>query len=51
MRGLIAWLGLKEITVPFERAPRGAGETKYPLSKMLSFAWRQSLRSLQCRCV
>ena len=39
MRGLIAWLGLKEITVPFDRAPRAAGETKYPLSKMLRFAW------------
>jgi glycosyltransferase involved in cell wall biosynthesis len=39
MRGLVAWLGLKEALVPFQRQPRAAGETKYPLSKMLGFAW------------
>jgi dolichol-phosphate mannosyltransferase len=39
MRGLAAWLGLREIIVPFERKARGAGETKYPLLKMLRFAW------------
>ena len=39
MRGMATWLGLKEAVVPFERAPRAAGETKYPLLKMLRFAW------------
>jgi polyisoprenyl-phosphate glycosyltransferase len=39
MRGIATWLGLKEAVVPFERAPRAAGETKYPLLKMLRFAW------------
>lgn len=39
IRGLVAWLGLKEIILPFERQPRIAGETKYPLRKMLQFAW------------
>lgn len=39
MRGLVAWLGLKEAVVPFERQPRAAGETKYGLWKMLRFAW------------
>lgn len=39
MRGLIAWLGLREAFVPFTRAPRAAGETKYPLHKMVRFAW------------
>lgn len=39
MRGLVAWLGLKEAILPFERQPRAAGETKYPLWKMLRFAW------------
>jgi dolichol-phosphate mannosyltransferase len=39
MRGLIAWLGLKEATVPFVRAPRAAGTTKYPTLKMAAFAW------------
>jgi hypothetical protein len=39
MRGLVAWLGLREAILPFERQPRAAGETKYPLLKMLRFAW------------
>jgi glycosyltransferase involved in cell wall biosynthesis len=39
MRGMVAWMGLKEAVVPFQRQPRAAGETKYPLIKMLRFAW------------
>ena len=39
MRGLVAWLGLKEAVLPFEREARAAGETKYPFTKMLRFAW------------
>jgi polyisoprenyl-phosphate glycosyltransferase len=39
MRGMVAWLGLKEAILPFERQPRAAGETKYPLLKMLRFSW------------
>jgi polyisoprenyl-phosphate glycosyltransferase len=39
MRGLVAWLGLKEAILPFERQPRAGGETKYSLLKMLRFAW------------
>ena len=39
MRGLVAWLGLKEAILPFERQPRAAGATKYPVLKMLRFAW------------
>ncbi len=39
MRGLVAWLGLKEVTVPFERPPRAAGKTKYPTMAMVRFAW------------
>ncbi|HTS50760.1 MAG TPA: glycosyltransferase family 2 protein [Bryobacteraceae bacterium] len=39
MRGLVSWLGLKEAIVPFERRSRVAGETKYPLWRMLRFAW------------
>lgn len=39
MRGMVAWLGLKEAMLPFERQPRAAGETHYPLLKMLRFAW------------
>lgn len=39
MRGMIAWLGLREAMLPFERQARAAGETKYQLSKMLRFSW------------
>ena len=39
MRGMVGWLGLPEALLPFERRPRAAGETKYPLYKMLRFAW------------
>lgn len=39
IRGLVAWLGLRETIVPLERQPRRAGETKYSLLKMVRFAW------------
>ena len=39
MRGIVAWLGLKEAIIPFHRAPRAAGTTKYSFWKMASFAW------------
>jgi polyisoprenyl-phosphate glycosyltransferase len=38
MRGIIAWLGFRQEEVRYERPPRFAGETKYPLRKMLRFA-------------
>ena len=39
MRGLVAWLGLKEVIIPFQREERAHGATKYPLFKMLQLAW------------
>jgi dolichol-phosphate mannosyltransferase len=39
MRGMVAWLGLREAILPFERRSRAAGTTKYSLMKMLCFAW------------
>ncbi|HTU51120.1 MAG TPA: glycosyltransferase family 2 protein [Acidobacteriaceae bacterium] len=39
MRGMVAWLGLREAILPFDRKPRAAGSTHYPLLKMLRFAW------------
>jgi dolichol-phosphate mannosyltransferase len=39
MRGLVAWTGLKEVTLPFERRARAAGTTKYPTRAMIRFAW------------
>lgn len=38
LRGIIPQLGLKTAIVRYDRAPRAAGESKYPLSKMLSFS-------------
>jgi polyisoprenyl-phosphate glycosyltransferase len=39
MRGMVAWLGLKEVILPYHRSARAAGETKYSVLKMLRFAW------------
>jgi dolichol-phosphate mannosyltransferase len=39
MRGLVAWLGLKEAIVPMHRQPRHAGQPKYSALRMLKFAW------------
>lgn len=38
VRGLISWLGFRQTFVDYVRAPRFAGETKYPLKKMLRLA-------------
>lgn len=38
VRGLISWLGFKQTAIEFEREERFAGETKYPLKKMLKLA-------------
>jgi glycosyltransferase involved in cell wall biosynthesis len=40
LRGMIPQLGYRSSVVAFDRAERFAGESKYPLSKMLSLAWR-----------
>ncbi|WP_084151117.1 glycosyltransferase family 2 protein [Azohydromonas australica] len=40
LRGMVPLLGLKTSTVEFERAQRFAGESKYPLTKMLALAWQ-----------
>ncbi len=39
LRGMVAWLGLKEAILPFHRPARVAGTTKYPAWKMARFAW------------
>ena len=38
VRGMVAWIGMKQVPFLYDRAPRFAGETKYPLRKMLRFA-------------
>ncbi|NLD99824.1 MAG: glycosyltransferase family 2 protein [Fibrobacter sp.] len=38
LRGMSAWVGFKSIGVKYKRAARFAGETKYPLKKMVLLA-------------
>ncbi|MDO4703758.1 glycosyltransferase family 2 protein [Tannerella sp.] len=38
IRGLVSWIGFKQVPFYYERKARVAGETKYPLSKMIRFA-------------
>ncbi len=38
IRGMVSWVGGRQVAVPYDRKPRFAGETKYPLRKMVAFA-------------
>jgi dolichol-phosphate mannosyltransferase len=38
VRGMVSWVGFKQAALPYKRAERFAGESKYPLRKMLRFA-------------
>ena len=38
IRGLVSWVGFKQIAVEYVREERFAGVTKYPFRKMVSFA-------------
>lgn len=38
LRGMSSWVGFRQIGVPYKRKPRYAGETKYPLKKMIRLA-------------
>ena len=38
LRGMWSWIGFRQYALEYDRAPRAAGETKYPLRKMLSLA-------------
>jgi dolichol-phosphate mannosyltransferase len=39
IRGLVSWSGYKQTAVEYVREERFAGETKYPLKKMIKFAF------------
>lgn len=39
LRGIVTMIGFKTDTVEYKRKERLAGESKYPLKKMLSLAW------------
>lgn len=38
LRGMVSWVGYKQSALEYVRAERFAGETKYPLRKMIRFA-------------
>lgn len=38
IRGMVAWLGFRQVPLPYDRDERFAGTTNYPFRKMLRFA-------------
>ncbi|MBR0552450.1 glycosyltransferase family 2 protein [Stakelama marina] len=38
IRGMVAWIGFRQVPFVYDRAERHAGTTKYPLAKMVRFA-------------
>src|SRR5574338_135314 len=38
IRGMVAWIGFRQVPFGYDRDQRFAGETKYPLKKMMRFA-------------
>jgi len=38
IRGMVAWVGFRQVPIGYDRAERHAGETKYPLGRMMRFA-------------
>ncbi len=38
VRGMVAWIGFRQVPLAYDRAERIAGESKYPLAKMIRFA-------------
>ncbi|MFC3127051.1 glycosyltransferase family 2 protein [Pseudoroseomonas globiformis] len=38
IRGMVSWIGGRQVALPYERHARYAGTSKYPLSKMIRFA-------------
>ncbi len=39
LRGLVKSLGFRQAVVTYDRAERYAGSSKYPLRRMIAFAW------------
>lgn len=38
VRGMVSWVGYRQVELPYARQERFAGETKYPLRRMVRFA-------------
>ena len=39
LRGIVAWMGLKEAVIPYHRDARAAGSSKYRTLSLAAFAW------------
>jgi polyisoprenyl-phosphate glycosyltransferase len=39
IRGMVAWIGFRQVPFAYDRAERFAGSTKYPFKKMMRFAF------------
>ncbi len=39
LRGMSSWVGFRQTGVEYKRAARFAGETKYPIKKMIKLSW------------
>ena len=50
LRGMSAWTGFKQIGVEYKREARHAGESKYPLKKMLKLAMNAVTGFSMCSC-
>ena len=38
LRGMVSWAGFRQVALPYHRAARHGGESKYPFRKMVHFA-------------
>lgn len=38
LRGMVSWVGYNQVALPYRRSERFAGQSKYPLRKMVRFA-------------
>lgn len=38
LRGMVSWAGFRQVSISYDRAARHAGDSKYPLAKMIHFA-------------
>jgi len=38
IRGMVAWVGFRQVPIAYDRAERHAGETNYPLGRMMRLA-------------
>jgi dolichol-phosphate mannosyltransferase len=38
IRGMVSWIGFKQVPLDYDRSPRFAGATHYPIGRMLRFA-------------